>query len=462
MARIEVRVVGIVGLALALRLLRVPARWATPNLLYASYPSHTADALAAGDLLGALPFSGLHPPLWPLLHALTELFAPVPLLWLCGSALASTAAVALLARRSWLAALLLATSPLQLAYAAEINDYPLAVCLVAACIAARAPAEQGRWGWLAAAGALAAWTHVLAGLAAGLVALGLRDRFKVLGVMALCCLPLVPGVVEVLGVAGTFRQPPVRPALIVPEVVSRFGLMWLGFVPAWIAGLRKAPWLLGPTLGLGGFVAFFIAIGIGAPHQFPYWLLLGPGLALAASFAGPLARRLAVVTALLHALLPLRPLPDLLALPDGERAIDLALAELDAPWTCDGAPSPACSGDALYLLITRRADDDDKRPLDPTLWRLAPWRALPRVQPFDGAWDDYRNGNPRLAGDHVVYVDDWARERVATVVAAHRRTFVVVTDTDATQPTARDMASWLGAEPQVVGPDLLFRVERGD
>ena len=85
-------------LALMLRLPRGIARWHEDAWLYSVYPAQTLHKLQMG-LLHELPstFTGLHPPAWPVLHALTELWSPRPLWWLMQSILLSTGAVVLLA-----------------------------------------------------------------------------------------------------------------------------------------------------------------------------------------------------------------------------------------------------------------------------------------------------------------------------------------------------------------------------
>ena len=53
-----------------------------------------------------------------------------------------------------------------MSYAAELNNYPLGVAVVAGCVLA----SRANWRWAGLAAVAAAWTHVLAGMAAlGLV-----------------------------------------------------------------------------------------------------------------------------------------------------------------------------------------------------------------------------------------------------------------------------------------------------
>ncbi|MBK9647669.1 MAG: hypothetical protein IPO67_21320 [Deltaproteobacteria bacterium] len=83
-----------------MRALRVPQRWEEVSWLYAAYSGPIVSALDEGRIGEALTrFTGLHPPLWFVLHALSERLAPVPILWMGGSALAS--ALAVFALRRW-------------------------------------------------------------------------------------------------------------------------------------------------------------------------------------------------------------------------------------------------------------------------------------------------------------------------------------------------------------------------
>ncbi len=91
--------VAVVGLALALRLPRAVLRWDEVALAYAAYAEPAVRALEEGDAVGLVAsWVGLHPPLHAGLMALSELFVPVPALWLLFSVLASTAAVAAVCR----------------------------------------------------------------------------------------------------------------------------------------------------------------------------------------------------------------------------------------------------------------------------------------------------------------------------------------------------------------------------
>ena len=88
------------------------------------------QAFEAGHFwTGLTDFTGLHPPLWHLFHNLVEWVAPVPMLLIGSSLACSVGAVWIAKRLGWMVGLLVATSPLQLAYAAELNNYPsMALC----------------------------------------------------------------------------------------------------------------------------------------------------------------------------------------------------------------------------------------------------------------------------------------------------------------------------------------------
>ena len=84
---------GLIGGA-GLRVLRGLLRWDEVALAYSAYPAPVRDALVGMDPGGVLgTWMGLHPPLWAIWHALTELVAPVPMLWLLASITCSLLAV---------------------------------------------------------------------------------------------------------------------------------------------------------------------------------------------------------------------------------------------------------------------------------------------------------------------------------------------------------------------------------
>ncbi len=453
-----------------MRALRLPNRWDEVAWLYSAYPSATVDALEAGDW-GRLTteFTGLHPPLWPLLHALWEWALPVPGLWLLSSALLSLSTVALVARHSLLAGLVLALSPLQLAYAAEVNQYPLATAWVALAFVSREEIAAGRrtWGWLALATVGGGWTHALAGLAGGLAALSLGPRvaLRVGAVALLAALPLLSPLLDLAREPGSFRQPPFRPALVAEAFQQRFG--WLGLVglaPLALLGARARP---GLAAACGGLILAWMALVAGhiaAPHQFPYLLLLGVPVALlvGAGASRSWQRKLVIGISLLQGGLVL--VQNLQALhrivEDPPRAIDLALAELRVPWSCPPGqpPDPSCSGDALYLLAPPGLDDDDKSRTGPVLWRLRPWWPMPRIRPYPMRWGDHREGQPRRVKGHVVYVNDHTRDRLQAAIAAHPRLWLVVYEQGRRAEFTDQVQALVGQAPVAVAGDHLYRL----
>lgn len=436
--------------AAALRLLRAAARWDEVSWLYAAYNAPTVEALREGRLAEALTtFIGLHPPAFPLLHAAQELIWPAPALWLSSAAAASLGAVVLL-RRWPLAAALLATSPLQLAYAAEVNNYPWLALAVSAIWWARERVAAGApWPLLAGVGAAAAWTHGLGGWAAGLAALSLRDRRGawVLGVMALACTPLAPSALALAGEASTFKQPEAHLALTLSDAVQRFGGLGLAWLPAVALGARQAPALVFGALGTLAFILGLHALGVSAPHQLPYFLALSAPLALLAERGaqGWLRRGLwgvALVQGLWVGAFNLARLQQ--ALP-GDPAVREALARAEP-------------GEALYLLSPAPLNDDDKRLVSPALWTLSPLQPMPMAQPYPFAYDDHRHGQPRQVGDVTVYVNDAVRGELSLARQAHPRLHLVVSQHGGDLRFTRELEARLGPAERF-GESLLWTLE---
>lgn len=460
---------GAIVAAVGLRLLRMVVRWDEVAWQYASYPAATVDALERGELGAALTgFTGLHPPLWPLLHSLTELWMPVPWLWMGGSVLCSVGAVVLVGRRSPLAALVLATAPAQVHYAAEVNQYPLLMLVIAGVWTTREDAEAGRPGWFWVWCGLAAWTHALGGVTA-LLAIGSltgRRRWGALSVLGLVVLPLVPGVWALLVDSGSYRQPPWRGALVLSDLVGRFGGLALLWVP-WIGwGTRQRKAEAQGVVGLAAVLLLMVGLGVAAPHQFPYLVAFGVPVALLISAGASRWRAaaigLAVVQGVWQGSFDVWRVWDL-AHDAHPRAIDVALTEADEVWTCSGTPARDCSGDAVVLLAPPGPNDDDKTRSSAVLWRISPWRALPRVRPYlvDGApldHGDHRHGQPRLVDGRVVVVHDWPRPTLERVVDAHKRVWVVVYEQGQRTEYTSALAERLGVQPVSIGSDLLFRV----
>lgn len=467
---IRVRLGGIVLLAATLRLGRSACRWEEWAWRYSAYPGPTADALQAGDISTALTgWTGLHPPLWPLLHAATEIVLPIPALWLLGGAAAGTAGVALVASRRPLAGLLLATSPVALHYTAEINDYPLLFLFTCAIWFLREEVAEGRrhWSWLALIGSLAGWTHALGGLVAAVAAgsLGMRQGARILGAMAIASVPLVPGLQALAAEGGATAQPPFEADLVLADLARRFGPAGLLLLPLVARAIPKAK-ALGAGLVIPGLaLLMLIGTGIAAPHQFPYLLvLIVPGAMLAAAGAnGPRTRQALIGVAMVHATWALidsgTRLQDIISDPE-DRAIDHAIEQIGPGWHCPtGSPGvPECAGDALVLLSGGGGNDDDKTRTSPVLWRLPPWQRMHRLSGAPGDWHDHRRGHARQVGSHATYVFEHVRPELLDVFAAHARSWVVVYGDGPRQRFLTELQA-LGAPPPVpVGDDHLLVV----
>lgn len=381
-----------VALAALLRVVRALSRWDEIALAYAAYQQPWVDGMGSPSAMIST-FVGLHPPAYSALYAGLEIWG-APLGWLLLSGALSTAAVWLVGRVGGIgAALYLCFDPLQLAYAAEVNNYPLLVFAIALALHERARVERGgSWVGLAIAGVLAGWTHVLGGLVVGLLVLTLwgRDRqatLRVLGVMALGCLPVVVRAVGMAGGEDTYGQSGLDVATIWTGLNEKSG--W--WILSWgVAGLSVCRWRLSLVLWLtAAAILGVMAAGISASHQQPYWLALGPLAALAPrrTFAAAFAL-IGAWFAVAHTLLPAKRLADSL---DRPRAIDAALAG---------------EAEALWLLAPALMPDDDKTMDSDVLWRFAPWK---RMRPWRGPtptsfeYTDYRFGQPRVMDGRIVH-----------------------------------------------------------
>jgi hypothetical protein len=481
----------------SLRLLHAPQRWEEVAWLYSAYPGATLDALAAGRWAeGLTRWTGLHPPLWSLWQAALEALSPRPVLWIALSALLSTLGVRMLARRSPGAALLLAGGAAQVHYSAELNSYPLLCAGVAglwAAIDGGQPRGDGgppgalRGGLRGGAVALAlCWTHALGALTAlGWALRPAPGRARRLGLLAIGASPLLPGALGRLVDGGSFKQPPLKPALMAADLFDRFG--GFGVLCAILAlvggGLRcaGAPVTL-PALGL---LALLLA-GAAAPHQWGTLLVFGPPVALGA--AGALKRwpwavvALGAAQAVAVARVELHGLGALWQARSGPEvaAVEGALAALGPGFTCGPArPTLACAGDALVILRPAPRNDDDKRRHSAALWALGPWGPLPRARPSWGAegplpHEDHRLGQPRLrcapprdsrgpavapARCHVVYVHDAPRPHLEGLLALHPAVQLVVLDPADRPALQRGLRRTLAAQGplQVEGPPAAAR-----
>ncbi len=414
---------AVVALALALRLVRAASRWDEIALAYAAYQQPWLDQAAEGSISGMLgTFVGLHPPLYSALFGLLELVWGAPMGWLLLSAVLSTLAVWLVGRvGGWIPALVLACDPLQLAYAAEVNNYPLLVFAAALCLhEAQAVLRGGPWWRLALAGAVAGWSHVLGGLFGGLLILGLlgrqrEDGLRALGLMAVLALPVFARALELSGAEGTTSQAGLDLGLIFTGLQAK--APW--WVLVWLAG--GLSWMRWRSAALSWSVAACIlammGLGVAASHQQPYWLLLGPPVALALPRVAGLGAGLYGLV--LASSLTLQPASELRQARHHPRGLDTALA----------ASQP---GDAIWLLAPALMPDDDKTMDSDVLWRFAPWRRMP---PWRGAFEftDYKFGQPRVMDGRIVHTTTSLQPAVVDAVLrwhteAGRSAFFVLYD----------------------------------
>ncbi len=421
---------------LLLRLSRVVTRWDELTLAYAAYAEPVVTAIQRGELLrAATTWVGLHPPLYAMLQASSELLLPVPLLWLLGSALLSTAAVVLVGRAGGpLAALVLATAPLQVADAAEVNNYPLAACLLALVIVL----SRARWPLLALGLVLAAWSHVLAAAgAAGVLCWRLLqptprsgERPRLLLATALGVLPVVVGALKRTLQAGTFEQPAGELSAWLSLMVHAVGIEGLLLAGLAILGLRGAA--LAAWLPVALVLAVALLTGAAAPHQRPYLGLLGPAAAVGVALgvqrmpAGGLRRALTVVVVGLCLLRGGR-----LAVDEGGR-IEQIVADQHRQRALDLALAESAPGDTLWVVVPALEADDDKTATGPLMWRLPPWTPMPIARPVDFEYTDYRYGQPRSFRGRTLHtsteLDPQVFDHVAAAALQRGRIFVVLAD----------------------------------
>jgi hypothetical protein len=456
---------------------------------YATYHLPLRDALADGAYARALhTFAGLHPPLYSLLFNAVDTVWPAPLAWLLLSALASSLAAYWTARAAALeagptaatiAAAWMAVAPVQLAYAAEVNDYPLATATIAALLyaAARHRRSTTHWPALVAAGTAAAWTHALGGIAAlaamlaaardPAVRTGLRRIALPLTAFTLLCAPLLASVVRLAGEPHTFHQPALAAGARLELLWSRFGPS-AGFTAAMVlpglASFRRPPaWPAAPVLlATLGALVLFQALGIAAPHQFPYLTLLGPPAALLAAAAMHDGRRRLVALLLLGFLA-------LAAALRQQQALAVVWRDQAAARAIDVAQAASRPGDALWL-ITPYHPDDDKSQVSPVLWRFRPWEPMPAARPLPFDRLDFRYGTPRWWRGRTLSL--FTRifpgpmlELLAHHAARGETVYITLYDAPAETHLAEELERLLGpraaARARRVGNDTLYVVEPG-
>ena len=411
---------AVVAGAFLLRIPRAVLRWDEVSLAYAAYAEPAVLAIEGASVSGAAAaWVGLHPPLHALLLGLSEVFLPIPALWLMGSVLASTIAVWAACRVAGpVGGLALATAPLQLAYAAEVNNYPLAVGSIGVLLVA----GRARWGWLVAAVALASFSHLMGAAAAGGVVLwrlvrplesGERPRLA-LGAL-LVALPVLVGALRLMGQDTTFIQPEAEAGTWLSSAAEALGPVGLALAAVGLMGLR------GPALAAFVPAALLLAISLSAsaaaPHQLPYLALLGVPLAVGLpeglrmlgrgarwaqvlalgamlwSGAGEFARSGSGMAALASA-------------QDEARGVDAAF---------DGASA----GDVVWLVAPALQVDDDKTDTSAVLWRMPPWKSMPRAGWVLFEYRDWRYGQPRLTDGRAVHTSTELHEAAFDHVARH-------------------------------------------
>jgi hypothetical protein len=382
-----------------LRMLRVGVRWDELTLAYAAYAEPLVRSVRDGHptaLVG--DWIGLHPPLHGTIHAVMEVLWPAPILWLGFSALCSWGAVVVVGRMAGpIAALVLATAPVHVIDAAEVNNYPLASLMVALLLLS----ARGRWQWLALMAVLAGWTHILGGIAAaGVVAWRLFfgpsvKRGSLIAAATLGLMPIAGGALRLMGMRSTWSQPDLMLMDWAQMNLEAMGpVAWL-MAPLVLIGLRReaaASWLaMATALGLA------IALGAAAAHQRPYLGLFAPAAAVAIATAVKERVRLGWVVVLLCVVRG-----GMLGVADGARVSDIT-EDLARPRAIDSAIQDSRVGDTIWLVAPALQPDDDKTDFGPVMWRMSPFERMPIARPVDFEYKDYRYGQPRVWRGRVVH-----------------------------------------------------------
>ena len=381
----------VLGVAAVLRVLRMHVRWDEITLAYAAYAEPLTIAMADGHptaLIGH--WIGLHPPLWGVIHAAFELVAPVPWVWMGFSAACSLGAVWIVGRHAgWIAALVLATAPVHLLDAAEVNNYPLAALAMAILIAT----ARGPWLGLAVAAVFAAWAHLLTLVAAGAVviwrALSLRaeERTRLLGAFTLGVLPIVGGALRLMGKGSTWAQPDVPFEAWLELVATTIGPEGLLLAPLVVLGLRGADRVA--WVSLVGALLLSVGLDAAAAHQRPYLGIVAPAAAVAIGRIAGRHRWLMVSVAVICTVRGAR-----FAEADAER-FNRVLDDLSVTRGIDVALDETDHGDTVWLVSPALQTDDDKTASSGVFWRMRPWLSTPIARPVSFEYKDYRYGHPR-------------------------------------------------------------------
>jgi hypothetical protein len=455
--RFVAALIGLLGLALAVRLHRFGVSWNFWAIDYASYAFVHRDELREGRVLWTR-LMGLHPPQWALLNAaicalggtLRELYALTLVVSLGAAAVASAA----LRRGGLVFAGLFAISPLQAHYGLELNNYPL--YLLGSALLMAGVIGRGRAGLaaLAAGGLLAMHGHLagfgLTAVAAGLVAL--ERRWRAVGVLGGAGLAALPILAAALGGSGstTFHNERLPLAELATELAAAFAeygpaVAWASVGAAVVAAAwlgrrdRTARIVAAFALAGGGAALLGVVSGAAFVRQTPYWIQ--PSFAALALVARGIAvadgRGRAVAVVLLGPWLllstgrsaaPPMQAPDVGSLSPPQWRLPPLNAPRPAPRPMPAADEP--SGVAWAPAGFPKELTNDEADV-PTAWwaaRPIPGRDGPRLLAVDAATDAAALRaflRPRAAGDVAVYlwdlgfVNDLPRARDPLFAAFH-------------------------------------------
>jgi len=425
------------------RLLRAGLRWEEWALHYAAYNLEAQEAIQSTEFLASLQsWVGLHPPLYPILHGLMNGLWASPATWLLFSAACSVGAVAFMLKAhpgQYIPALLLATDPVQIHYAAEVNNYPLSVLFVSGVWWAF---QTHRVGALRVFACLALWTHIMAGAVCALIAVLHKDRWKTLLCMGLLSLPLWGPAIGLVMDPGSQNQPELNIELSLQDAIDRFGLGWLALLPMLVMGASGAHAAAAVWAGTCFFWFFMVGLGIAAPHQFPYALYLGiPAAALLASSA----RRNRPFAVLIVGVALLRGLWGTGSfLHQGQQI----WSDLKQTRGVDTVLSLSLPGDAIVLVRGPGAPDDDRRHFSSVLWRFSPFESMPAI--LTGVRPDLV-GQPRLYAGRRIYTFAHPRPSIGEIPG--HSIFTVLYDGAEHNPD-RIPSHPLQGEWEQSGPDL--------